>query len=204
MGGLGIRHGGQRWGLGRGWEWALQPAAQECTTGCPRWLSQHQHVTPAPHECLGRHWRSAPAPAPVPTTNSPTTAAHTHHVDASVVTGVQLKHRLAEVWPQQLVRKAQDAGGLAGAGRALQAAIRQGGRGEEQVRGAVVAEAAAAMPCCSQGPAPTALLQAQADCIRGGFCWPAGPHPCAPTAANRPPPPSQQPDRRRNCGAPPG
>ena len=43
----------------------------------------------------------------------------THHVDAAVVRGVQLQHRLPEAGPQQLVRQAQDAGGLARAGRAL-------------------------------------------------------------------------------------
>lgn len=44
----------------------------------------------------------------------------THHVDAAVVGRVQLQHRLPEAGPQQLVGQAQDAGGLACAGRALQ------------------------------------------------------------------------------------
>ena len=42
-----------------------------------------------------------------------------HDIDATVVRRVQLQHRLPEVWAQQLVRQAQDAGGLAGAGGAL-------------------------------------------------------------------------------------
>ena len=49
----------------------------------------------------------------------------THHVDAAVVRGIELQHRLPEVGAQQLVGQAQDAGGLARAGGALCAA---GGR----------------------------------------------------------------------------